>query len=52
MGPLNLEEASLVVSLVNIGGFIGNFAILPIGQLLGLKHTIHLAAVPIIVSII
>lgn len=48
-GPLNLEEASLVVSLVNIGGFIGNFAILPISQIVGAKRTLHILGLPLIV---
>lgn len=48
-GPLSLEEASLVVSLYNVGGFIGNFAILPITHLIGVKQTIHVLGVPLIV---
>lgn len=49
-GQLTLDESSLVISLVNVGGFIGNFAILPIGQLFGIKRTIHLFVLPSIVS--
>lgn len=40
-GPLKLEEASLVVSILNLGGFIGNFAIVPISQFIGIKRTLH-----------
>lgn len=49
-GPLSLDEASLVVSLINIGGFVGNFAILPISKFIGIKRTIHLFGLPLIVS--
>lgn len=41
-GPLKLEEASLVVSILNIGGLIGNFGVLPISQLIGVKRTLHI----------
>ena len=47
--PLTLEEASLVVSIVNIGGFLGNFTALPIIHRFGIKRTIHICGVPIIV---
>lgn len=50
-GPLTLDEASLVVSLINVGGLIGNFAILvlPTSETIGIKRTIHLYGVPLIV---
>lgn len=48
-GPLNLEEASLVVSLINLGGFVGNWLVLPMNNALGIKLTIHLFGVPSIV---
>lgn len=48
-GPLNLEESSLVVSVENIGGFIGNFAILPLIQIVGVKRMIHFLGLPLIV---
>ncbi|XP_031623912.1 facilitated trehalose transporter Tret1-like [Contarinia nasturtii] len=49
-GALTLEEGGLVVSLLSVGGFIGNFAILPISQMIGIKKTIHLFGVPLILS--
>lgn len=49
-GPLNLEEASLVVSLINVGGFAGNWITLPMSHIFGIKRTIHLFGVPLIVS--
>ncbi|XP_055296383.1 facilitated trehalose transporter Tret1-like [Sitodiplosis mosellana] len=49
-GPLNLEEASLVISILNVGGFLGNFAIVPISQLIGVKRTLHLLGPLLIVS--
>lgn len=48
--PLSLDESSLVVSFLNVGGFIGNFAILPLSQTFGTKRTIHILSVPVIVS--
>lgn len=48
-GPLNSEELALIVAIANIGGFIGNFAVLPISQLIGVKRAIHLFGVPLIV---
>lgn len=50
-GPLTADEATLVVSLINVGGFIGNFAIMPISHWCGIKRTIHLFGVPLIVSL-
>lgn len=47
--PLSLQEASFVTSIVGVGGLIGNFAIVPIGQWIGIKRTIHLLGVPLIV---
>lgn len=47
--PLKLEEASLVVSLVNLGGFIGIFVVLPMIHLWGVKRSIHISAMAFIV---
>lgn len=47
--PLSLQEASLVTSVVSVGGLIGNFAIVPISQTIGIKRSIHLLGVPLIV---
>lgn len=49
-GPLSLEEASLVVSILNVGGFVGNFAILPVTHSIGAKRTVHALGIPLIVS--
>ncbi|XP_055296382.1 facilitated trehalose transporter Tret1-like isoform X2 [Sitodiplosis mosellana] len=49
-GPLSLEEASLVVSLLNIGGFFGNWITLLMNNIFGIKRTIHLFGVPLILS--
>lgn len=48
-GQLSLQESSLVVSLFNVGGLIGNFITVPIAQAIGVKATIHFFAVPLIV---
>lgn len=48
-GPLTLEESSLVISLINIGGLIGNFVAVPISQMIGIKRTIHSLGLPLIV---
>lgn len=40
--PLSLDEASLLVSIVNVGGLIGNYAIVPISNLIGIKRSIHI----------
>lgn len=49
IGPLTLEQSSFVVSVESIGGFIGNFAILPFNQCLGVKRMIHFLGLPLIV---
>lgn len=49
-GPLTLGECSVAVALLSFGGLIGNYAILPISQMIGIKHTIHLFGLPLIVS--
>lgn len=48
-GPLTLQQGSLVVALSSVGGFIGNFAFSPISQVFGIKKTIHLLGLPLIV---
>ncbi|XP_031623102.1 uncharacterized protein LOC116340647 [Contarinia nasturtii] len=49
-GPLSLDEASLVVSLINFGGFIGNFIVLPFNIMFGVKRTLHFFGIPLILS--
>lgn len=49
-GILTLEEATLVVSILSLGGFVGNFAILPMSERFGIKRTIQLLGIPLIVS--
>lgn len=51
-GPLNLEEASLVVSLINVGGFFGNWLALPMNNMFGIKRSIHLFGLPLIVRFV
>lgn len=48
-GPLTSEESALVISIANIGGFIGNFMIVPISRAIGTKRSIHLFGVPLVV---
>lgn len=50
MGPLNEYQATIVISILNVGAIIGNFVIVPILLYLGPKKTIHLLSIPIIVS--
>lgn len=50
-GPLTESQASLIVALPNFGGFIGNFAIVPISMYFGVKKTIHLLGIPLIVCL-
>lgn len=45
------DQSSVYMSIGNIGGLVGIFVILPIGQHLGVKNAIHLLSVPMIVSI-
>lgn len=49
---LSLEEVSLIVSFVQIGALIGNFAVLPISVRFGIKKTCHFLSIPLIVSAI
>lgn len=48
-GPLNQQETSIVMSIMCVGALTGNIIILPIGQVIGIKKTIHLFSIPIIV---
>lgn len=50
-GPLSHQEFSFIISIGNIGSLLGNFIILPISQTIGVKYSIHLLGVPMIVSI-
>lgn len=50
-GPLSLEEATFVTSIVSIGGFVGNFAILPVSNKVGVKRAIHFMGIPLIVCL-
>lgn len=49
-GKLTLEEATLVVSIMSIGAFFGNFAIIYISRKIGLKNSIHALCLPQLVS--
>lgn len=44
---LTLNEVSLIVSIINVGGLIGNFVVLPISVC---KKTCHLLSIPLFVS--
>lgn len=48
-GPLTKQETSLVISIVNIGGFAGNWLVLPLSGIYGVKQAIHLLGIPILV---
>lgn len=48
-GPLNEEQSALIVSIPYIGCFVGNFAIVPFSRSIGVKRTIHLSGILIIV---
>lgn len=48
-GPLNQRETSFVVSIVCVGAFFGNYIVLPTGRVIGIKRTIHLLSIPLIV---
>lgn len=49
-GKLDLKDAALVVSIVEIGGLIGDFAMLPICDRFGIKKSIHFLGIPMVVS--
>ncbi|XP_031623610.1 facilitated trehalose transporter Tret1-like [Contarinia nasturtii] len=49
-GALTLKEGSFVISLANVGGFVGTFAFLPISKCFGITRTIHLFGLPLILS--
>lgn len=40
-GQLTEEQLALVISISNIGGFTGNFAVGPISKVIGIKRAIH-----------
>lgn len=48
-GPLDLEEATFVVSLSNVGALIGNFMIIYISKVMGVKNAIHALCLPFVV---
>lgn len=48
-GPLTKQETSLVISLINVGGFVGNWLVLPLSGLVGVKRATHLLGIPIVV---
>lgn len=50
-GPLTEGQLSFMISIVNGGGFVGNFGILPLIQLLGVKRTIHCLGAILLVRI-
>lgn len=48
-GPLTKQETSLVIAIMNVGGFTGNWLVIPLGTLVGLKRAIHMLGIPIVV---
>lgn len=48
-GALDINEASMMVTLANLGGLIGNFLFLPIGEIYGHKRiTLWLGPIQIV----
>lgn len=48
-GPLTKQQTSWVIGLMNVGGIAGNWLVLPLSGFLGLKRTIHVLGIPIVV---
>lgn len=48
-GPLTKQETSLVISLINVGGFAGNWLVLPVCGFLGVKRATHTLGILIVV---
>lgn len=48
---LSEDETSFVISILYAGSFTGTCIVIPISQFIGIKRTIHLFGLPIIVSI-
>lgn len=48
-GPLTKQQTSMVISLINVGGFAGNWLVLPLCSFVGVKRAIHLLGIPIVV---
>lgn len=48
-GPLTKQETSVVISISNVGGLAGNWLVLPLGGIVGLKRATHMLAIPMIV---
>lgn len=49
-GQLSKNEAAIVVAILNLGGLLGNFIIMPISQIIGIKQTLHTLGLVMIVS--
>lgn len=49
-GQLTEEESTIVVAILNLGGLLGNFIILPISQIIGIKRTLHTLGLFMLVS--
>lgn len=48
-GPFSMEEATFVATAMCIGGFLGNFGVLPVSQRFGQKGGLFLIGIPLIV---
>lgn len=51
-GPLTKQQTSLVISLLNVGGFAGNWFVLPLCGFVGAKRSIHLLGIPLVVRLV
>lgn len=50
-GQLTEEQSKMVVTILNLGGLFGNFIIMPISQMIGIKKTLHTLGLVMMVSI-
>lgn len=44
------DQSSIYVSISNVGGLVGNFLIVPISHYLGVKNTLHLLSIPMLLG--
>lgn len=50
MEQLSQDESATVVAIVNLGGLMGNFIIIPLSQIIGIKRVLHSLGLVMIVS--
>ena len=51
-GQITEHESSTVVAILNLGGLLGNFIVMPLSQIIGIKQTLHTLGLVMIVSIL